>query len=806
MKKTIRFRAIISILAILVCFVALLAPQVYAEEVGDSISNPIILANDTYYSKKWTKDNVCYNCYCKIDATSRGYVTFTIVNSDDYYYTSLFRLQLLNISGQVVWSAKTSNYSYHADEIVYKIGLDKGTYYMELEPYFDVIQVYCESKFKYSFTAAENWELEPNGALSNATYISLNKMYKGVYGEDPYDVNPQDKYSVDLVKGNMYSIKINNAEALFYDNALVRILNSYGYTDTVLSLSDQDSEDYSWIFKPTSTDTYYIEIYNESSIKPKEYEIGVYNYVCEHTPSNYASCVEKAVCSKCGEEYGDYDKTNHYVSDYVSGKDATCTETGLTLGEKCRRCGEMKVPQKVIPALGHKEIVIKGYAATCTTNGKTDGKKCTVCGKVTVAQKDIKAKGHKEVTVKGKAATYTAAGLTNGKKCSVCGKVTVAQETIARKKLGKPKKISASATTNSVTLKWSKVTGATAYGVYSYNSSTKKSKLIKKVTALTYKVTGLKDNTTYNYYVVAIVEAGKKSYTSDSKASIKVKTKRANSIVLSETALKLCKGKTATLKAEVYPSDVKVTWKSSDKSVAKVSGGKITAVKKGTATITASFKYKKKTYKATCKVTVSDPSIKLSESKATVFIYDSLKLTATTNPTGVTVKWSTSDKSVAKVSSKGVVTGVKAGKATITASFVYNKKTYTSKCVVTVKKQDPITINYVDWEINTADGVEPEITITNNTNKYIKYIDIYTSYKNRFGDPAYCEIRNSDSRVITVTSGLEAKTADTFYWDPVIYNSSVHRIDIDYVEITFIDNSTTTLEVNKYWYDSYYYN
>lgn len=75
-------------------------------------------------------------------------------------------------------------------------------------------------------------------------------------------------------------------------------------------------------------------------------------------------------------------------------------------------------------------------------------------------------------------------------------------------------------------------------------------------------------------------------------------------VTLNKTKLTLKKGKTATLKATVSPTNTankKVTFKSSKKSVATVSSkGKITAKKKGTTTITA----KCGTKKATCKVTV----------------------------------------------------------------------------------------------------------------------------------------------------------------------------------------------------------
>lgn len=55
--------------------------------------------------------------------------------------------------------------------------------------------------------------------------------------------------------------------------------------------------------------------------------------------------------------------------------------------------------------------------------------------------------------------------------------------------------------------------------------------------------------------------------------------------------------------------------------------------------------------------------------------------------TGVTgkVTWTSSDKKIATVSKKGLVTAKRAGKATIKATYTKNKKKYTLKCTVTVK-------------------------------------------------------------------------------------------------------------------------
>ena len=83
-----------------------------------------------------------------------------------------------------------------------------------------------------------------------------------------------------------------------------------------------------------------------------------------------------------------------HTSVTLPGKDATCTEPGLTEGKKCSVCGEILVAQEEIPALKHTEETIPGKDATCTEPGLTEGKKCSVCGETLVAQEEIPALGH----------------------------------------------------------------------------------------------------------------------------------------------------------------------------------------------------------------------------------------------------------------------------------------------------------------------------------------------------------------------------------------------------------------------------
>ena len=80
---------------------------------------------------------------------------------------------------------------------------------------------------------------------------------------------------------------------------------------------------------------------------------------------------------------------------------------------------------------------------------------------------------------------------------------------------------------------------------------------------------------------------------------------------------------------------------------------------------------------------VVNPSVTLQGS-ATVAEGESIQLVAVTVPSGAQVTWSSSAEGKATVDENGLVIGVEAGTANITATITVDNVTYTDVCVVTV--------------------------------------------------------------------------------------------------------------------------
>lgn len=138
---------------------------------------------------------------------------------------------------------------------------------------------------------------------------------------------------------------------------------------------------------------------------------------------------------------------------------------------------------------------------------------------------------------------------------------------------------------------------------------------------------------------------------------------KSPTITLSKTKISLSRGQTQKLTATVS-SAVSPVWKSNKKSVALVDQyGNITAVKHGTATITATVDGVSKT----CEVVVEQPVITLSSMELSLKKGDTAALTANVSSGNLPV-WSSSNPNIIIVNATGTITAIQKGKAYVYVS------------------------------------------------------------------------------------------------------------------------------------------
>ena len=250
-------------------------------------------------------------------------------------------------------------------------------------------------------------------------------------------------------------------------------------------------------------------------------------------------------------------------------------------------------------------------------------------------------------------------------------------------------------------------------------------------------VTGRKAGTAT--IICTTVEGGKTAY-----CNITVYT-AVTGIRINSRKVTVAKGNRTIVTATVLPEtadDREYTWSSKDESIATVSSsGQVTGKKIGTTIITATSHEGK--YKANCIVEVVQlaTSVTLSLSSITLDSGVSKVIEATIKPSNAsnkTVKWSSSNKNIASVSSKtdrtGTVKGVSAGTAIITATsgdgnasatfrvtvtqkvtkITFAQKTFTAKAGVKTKLQYTLApVNATSKKLNWSSSNKKIATVSN---------------------------------------------------------------------------------------------
>ena len=247
------------------------------------------------------------------------------------------------------------------------------------------------------------------------------------------------------------------------------------------------------------------------------------------------------------------------------------------------------------------------------------------------------------------------------------------------------------------------------------------------------KVTAIKAGTT----VITATAKDDSGISASCTVQVTVPTVKVTGITLNKTTASVVKGKTVALTATVTPdtaTDKTIKWTTSNKNVATVSTyGVVTAVSAGTATITATAA-DDSGVKATCKITVTNPVVKvtkvtLNKTTASVVKGKTLTLTATVTPTNATnkkVTWKSSNTKIATVDSNGKVTAKAAGTATITCTAA-DGSGKSAACKITVKnppvKVTKLKINKTSVDLLKGKTVQLKVTVTpsNATNKAVTW-------------------------------------------------------------------------------------
>ncbi len=205
---------------------------------------------------------------------------------------------------------------------------------------------------------------------------------------------------------------------------------------------------------------------------------------------------------------------------------------------------------------------------------------------------------------------------------------------------------------------------------------------------------------------------------------------KATAMTLNYSNKELAKKATVTLKPIFTPANVTnttVTWKSLNPTIASItSAGKVTALKGGAAVITCTAD--DGGYLATCLITVVEPITKItlnhSYYKLGLGKSVTLKATLTSNSsTNNKVKWSTSNTTIATVSTTGVVKARKLGTCTITAKATDGTGKKATCKIRVVRQVTGITLNKSVLTIvaNNTKRLKATVKPSNATYKSVKW-------------------------------------------------------------------------------------
>ena len=282
-------------------------------------------------------------------------------------------------------------------------------------------------------------------------------------------------------------------------------------------------------------------------------------------------------CKKTKEET--IAPTGHTKTEIRNKKQATCKEEGYTGDTYCVTCGKKLASGETIAKTDH-DWTITETEATCEHDGMKTYT-CDICG--TTKSESIKASGHKF----GAWTTTKEADVFSKEEqkrtCSICGKTET--RTIGDK-------LKATISTNAASLKLKKKQSTTKFTI----TGLAKGDYVTSITSSNNKIVTATGNKNGTCKIKAGSKTGKATITiklasgltKQIKVTVQKKAVTCSKIKNVPKTIKLKKKQTYQLKPMIEPITCtdKAKYKSSNKKIAKVTSGKITAVKKGKTKVT----------------------------------------------------------------------------------------------------------------------------------------------------------------------------------------------------------------------------
>ena len=263
-------------------------------------------------------------------------------------------------------------------------------------------------------------------------------------------------------------------------------------------------------------------------------------------------------------------------------------------------------------------------------------------------------------------------------------------------------------------------------------------------------------------------------------------------VSISKSSLTLYTGQTETLSAQVKPddaTDTRLTWSSSDKTVATVANGKVTALKAGSVQIrVTTFEGG---FQDVCNLTVKQhvTGLDLSHSTRTIYLGQTVTMTATVLPSDASdksVTWTSSNSDIVSVTQNGSVTANAMGEAEITATS--NDGGFSKSCKVTVIEPlvpaTSLTLTPKTMSLNIGENGSLELQILpNDCNEILEW---------KSSDPSVATVNAGD-----ITALAAGTTTITVRGSNTSASATVTVIDPYAVTGVTLDRTTLSLEMGE---------